>query len=35
MVYLAIAVFDLILAAVILVFILGARASDEAHRRPH
>jgi hypothetical protein len=32
MVYLAIAVVDLILVVVILAFILGARAREEAHR---
>jgi hypothetical protein len=32
MVYVAIVALDVILAVVILVFILGARASEEAHR---
>lgn len=32
MVYLAIAAVDLILVIVVLLFILGARAQEEAHR---
>ena len=33
MVYLAIVAVDVVLAAVILLFILGARAQEEAHRK--
>ena len=33
MVYVAIAALDAILAIVVLVFILGTRASEEAHRQ--